>query len=423
VSTKGAVEAYAMPVVEYDLDNGMHVILSRTERVPLIVTNLWYHVGSKDEEPNRTGFAHLFEHMMFQGSQNVGKTEHFKYIQRVGGSLNATTSVDRTNYFETLPSGELELALWLESDRMLTLDVTQENFENQRDVVKEERRQRYENRPYGLVWENMASEVFPTSGYHWTTIGSMEHLDESTIDDVRAFHREYYKPNNSSLAIVGNFDEADARKLIERYFGNIPKGTAIDRRPQVVKPITKQVRLALQDTAKLPAVYMAAQATSVYDRDEYVLDLLAHILDTGRSSRLYRELVYKREIARDLEAFNYANEKAGAFVMSARVQPKSTVNEVEDALWGEVEKLQREPVTAEELEKVKNRVEMMIVASLPELGRRADRLQRAWTFKRDTTQVNRELEVYRSVQPAEIRAAAANYLQRDKMVVAHVLPK
>src|ERR1044071_77274 len=183
---------------EYDLANGLHVILAPMNGAPVVTTNLWYHIGSKDEDPARTGFAHLFEHMMFQGSRNVGKTEHFKYIQRAGGVLNATTSVDRTNYFQSLPSSDLALALWLESDRMLTLDVTEENFQNQRDVVKEEWRQRYVNRPYGLVWENLKRHVFPTSGYHWMTIGSMEHLDRSTIEEVRNFRSEAHTPELQS---------------------------------------------------------------------------------------------------------------------------------------------------------------------------------------------------------------------------------
>ncbi len=259
--------ASSIPFVEYDLDNGLHVILSQSEAVPLVVTNLWYHVGSKDEHPSRTGFAHLFEHMMFQGSRNIGKAEHFKYIQRSGGLLNATTSVDRTNYFETLPSSELELALWLESDRMLALEVTQETFENQRAVVKEERRQRYENRPYGTVWETIVPHLFPTGGYHWTTIGSMEHLDAATIDDVRAFHAEFYKPNNCSLTLVGNFDERLARPLIEKYFGSIPRGAEVNRPPQNLSPIKDNVRLEIHDAIKLQAVYIATQAPPLYARD------------------------------------------------------------------------------------------------------------------------------------------------------------
>jgi zinc protease len=338
-SDNAAVTTAAIPFVEYDLENGLHVILARSDRAPIVMTNLWYHIGSKDENPSRTGFAHLFEHMMFQGSRNVGKTEHFKYIQQAGGVLNATTSVDRTNYFQTLPASELGLALWLESDRMLTLDVTEENFQNQRDVVKEEWRQRYMNRPYGLVWENLMRHVFPSSGYHWTTIGSMEHLDESTIDEVRAFHSTYYQPNNCSLTVCGSFNESEARQLVDRYFAPIPRGGEVLRPRQTVRPIEGEVRLTMQDTVQLAAVYLGWRGAPIFDREEYALDLLGHVLDAGRSSRLYKELVYRREIAREPEAFNYALERSGAFVLNAKVQPGSTPDAVEAALWAEVEKL------------------------------------------------------------------------------------
>ena len=400
----------------------MHVILSKSESVPLIVTNLWYHVGSKDDPPSRTGFAHLFEHMMFQGSRNVGKTEHFKYIQQVGGSLNATTSVDRTNYFETLPMSELELALWLESDRMFSLDVTKENFENQRSVVKEERRQRYENRPYGQVWENIVQHLFPTSGYHWTTIGSMQHLDEATIEDVRAFHAEYYKPNNCSLAVVGNFNEAQARSLIDRYFGGIPRGSEIARRNQTVAPIGGEIRFTMHDSVKLAAVHFAFQASVAFERDEYIMDLLADVLGTGRSSRFYQQLVYQRGIARNINVFNYSNERAGAFSLSAIVQMTHSPEEVEDVMWAELKKVQQDGITLQELEKVKNRTEMAIVSGRTELGRRADQLQQAYTFTGDTGRPNRELEIYRSITPDELQQAARRYLNREESVITHVLP-
>ncbi|MDP4198967.1 MAG: pitrilysin family protein [Bacteroidota bacterium] len=415
--------AASIPFSEYDLDNGLHVILARSTGVPLVTTNLWYHIGSKDEDPTRTGFAHLFEHMMFQGSRNVGKTEHFKYIQQAGGLLNATTSVDRTNYFQTLPSSDLALALWLESDRMLALNVTVENFENQRDVVKEEWRQRYKNRPYGSVWETLMRHVFPTSGYNWITIGSMEHLDRSTIDEVRAFHSTYYKPNNCSLALSGSFDEAEARHLIDRYFGGIPKGEDIVRPIQAIEDIAGSIHLTMEDTVRLAAVHIGWRSAPVFHHDEYVLDLLGHVLDTGRSSRLYRELVYRRQIARETEAFNYSLEKSGAFVVSAKVQPNSTPTEVEAAIWTEIQKVKDDLVSDAELEKVKNRVEMSLVTGRSEQGRRADTLQRAYVFKRDTAQVNRELEIYRSISADELRDAARRYLVHERSVALYVLPK
>jgi zinc protease len=412
-----------MPFTEYDLDNGLHVILAPSHHVPIVVTNLWYHVGAKDDPPARTGFAHLFEHMMFQGSRNIQKAEHFKYVLGAGGALNATTNVDRTNYFETLPSTELETALWLESDRLLALDVTHENFENQRDVVKEERRQRYDNRPYGTVWENVAPRLWAKGGYHSTTIGSMAHLDEATVEDARAFHSEYYKTNNCSLALAGDFKESEARKLIDRYFESIPQGKPVNRSPQIITPTASQVRFTLEDMVKLPAVYLAFQSAPTLNREEYILDLLSFALAGGRSSRLYQELVYRRKIVRSADCYNNGMEKSGVFFFDAKVQPESSVEEVEDALWGEIEKVRRAPLGAMELEKAKNRAEAGVVNSLVELGSRADRMQHGWCFKRDTAHCFKDVEIFRSITAEEIQNAATLHLDSSHCVVGHVVPK
>jgi zinc protease len=421
--TNAAHQAYEMLFTEYDLDNGLHVILAPSHHVPIVVTNLWYHVGAKDDPPARTGFAHLFEHMMFQGSKNIQKAEHFKYVLGAGGALNATTNVDRTNYFETLPSTELEIALWLESDRLLSLNVTHENFENQRDVVKEERRQRYDNRPYGTIWENIASRLWSTGTYHSTTIGSMAHLDEASVEDARAFHAEYYKPNNCSLVLVGDFKGPDAIRLVERYFGSIPKGKPVNRMPYRVSPTSGQVRFTLEDAVKLPAVYIAFQAALTLDREEYVLDLLSCALASGRSSRLYQELVYRRKIARSVDVHNSGMEKSGVFYFDVKVQPESSVEEVEEALWSEIEKVRRAPLSAAELEKAKNRAEMATVDSLVSLGSRADRLQHGWCFKCNTSHCFGEIDIFRSITAEEIQDAATRRLDRSHCVVGHVVPK
>ncbi len=408
---------------EYYLDNGLHVILSESHNAPLVVTNLWYHVGSKDEDPRRTGFAHLFEHLMFQGSKHVGKAEHFKYVQNAGGMLNATTNSDRTNYFETLPSSELELALWLESDRMLTLDVSPENFENQRDVVKEERRQRYDNQPYGTVWENVIDRLFPpTTGYHWTTIGSMAHLEETNVEEVRQFHERWYKPDNCSLALVGDFDEMEARRLIEYYFGGIPKSNGIERPTQVVTPLTEQVRLTMYDNVRLPAIYIVFQGGASFSREEIALDMASDILSNGRSSRLYSRLVWEEKIAKDVSAYQYGNELAGAFVVTAKVHPDQSLERAEAMLWEEIARIGGELVTESELAKSRNQNEAVYVGAMTELARRADHLQRAYTFLGDTSACNRELDRMMSVDRETIRSTAAAYLSPEKAVVVTVLP-
>lgn len=408
---------------EYDLPNGLHVILCPSHTVPLVSLNLWYHVGSKDEDPTRTGFAHLFEHMMFQGSQNIKKAEHFRHVQNVGGTLNATTNQDRTNYFETLPSSEIELAMWLESDRMLALDVTIDNFENQRAVVKEERRQRYDNQPYGTVYENLLLRVFPTSGYHWPTIGSMKHLDETQIDEVVAFHKKFYQPNNASLCLVGDFKRDVAMRLIEKYFGSIPAGPQIVRREQVIEPIAKQVRHTMYDNVQLPAVYIAFQSSHAYSEDEYKLDIVSDVLSKGRSSRLYRELVYKQRIAKEINCYNLSNEKAGMFLVSGVAQIGVQPEQIEEALWMEIARMRSDPAESAELQKVKNKFEAGYVRSLTEVGSRSDHLQRAYTFKRDASLANQELARLLGVTAEEARDAATRYLTPEKAVVLYVLPK
>ncbi len=414
---------YEIPFTEYDLENGMHVILSPTHEVPLVVTNLWYHVGAKDDPPSRTGFAHLFEHMMFQGSRNVGKAEHFKYVQQAGGGLNATTNVDRTNYFETLPSSQLELALWLESDRMMSLNVTTENFENQRAVVKEERRQNYDNRPYGTVWENIASRLWPAGTYHNTTIGSMDDLDQASIEDVIAFHREYYKPNNCSLALVGDFDESNARRLIDRYFAPIPRQAEVKRPRYEIFPVASPVRFTLEDTVKLREISISFQGAEGFAREGYVRDLIGFSLDSARSSRMYQELVYRRKLAREVEAMTARFEKGSALMLECKLQPESSMEEVEDVMWAEIEKLRAEPMSEQELTKLKNRAEMWALSSRVQLGPRADRLQSWWCFKHDTGHLNRDVELYRSITAEEIHRVANQYLNRERSVVCHVVPK
>ncbi len=409
-------------IVEYDLENGLHVILCERHEIPLVAVNVWYRIGSKDEDTHRTGFAHLFEHMMFQGSDNVPKMGHFKFIQDVGGTLNATTSQDRTNYFETLPSSHLGLGLWLESDRMLALNVTQENFENQRAVVKEERRQRYDNRPYGTVYETLLTHVFPTSGYHWATIGSMQHLDDATIDDVIDFHRQHYLPNNASLTIAGSFNESDARRQVEQFFGAIPRGAIPPRRDQIVEPLKEQIRVETQDAVALTLVTLAFQVPAAFTDESYALDIAADILGSGRSSRLYHRLVYKEEIAHEVSVYNVSNEKAGMFVVQAVVQASSTPAEVEAVLWEELQTFLSLGVSEMELQKALNKAESSYIRHLIPLAAQADNLQRARAFTGDTMNAFREIEMLRKVTRNEVQRAAERYLRPSIAVILTVSP-
>ena len=286
----------------YKLDNGLTVILHNDSSAPIVTVNIWYHTGSKDEKPGRTGFAHLFEHMLFQGSLNVGDDKHFILIQGVGGSLNGSTNSDRTNYYETTPSNYLEMLLWLESDRMgwLLPAMTEKKLDNQRDVVKNERRQSYENRPYGLAWENIYFKLYPEEHpYHWSTIGSMEDLSAASLDDIKDFFQSYYGPNNASLVIAGDFDSGQAKVWVEKYFGEIPSG------PEVVHPnpdmpvLTEEVRFMMEDKVQLPRIYFVWNSVSRFDEDEAALDVLGEVLSSGKNSRFYRAMIYDNPISNE----------------------------------------------------------------------------------------------------------------------------
>lgn len=411
-----------IPFTEYDLPNGLHVILSPSDDKPIVAVNLWYHVGSKDEDPSRTGFAHLFEHLMFEGSAHVKKTEHFKYIQNAGGTLNATTSFDRTNYFETLPSHKLELALWLESDRMLSLDVSAENFENQRAVVKEERRQRYDNQPYGRIFETILHHLYPTSGYHWATIGSMQHLDETTIEEVQAFHKKWYMPNNASLAITGMFDTSSAKQLVEKYFGDIPKGIAAKRYEQNIMPVGKKIRLTMNDAVALPAVAIAFQSAELYSPRDHAMDILSNVLSSGRSSRLYKSLVYEKQSAKNVSAYNISLEKSGVFMINCIAQTGVAPEKLEEIIWQELRKVESEGISDSELEKAKNRTIMNRAQSLQQLARRADNLQQAYTYTKRTEAANEELNRLLTLQTSDIQAAARKFLDPESAVTLYTVP-
>src|SRR5271165_967387 len=291
---------------KYKLANGLEVILSEDHRLPLVAVNLWYHVGPMEEKAGRTGFAHLFEHMMFQGSKNVGEKAHFKYLEAAGASdINGTTDFDRTNYFETLPSNQLDLALWLESDRMGFLLETLDGpkLANQRDVVRNERRQSVENAPYGLPEEAMTQATYPAPHpYHAAVIGSHADIEAAQLDDVREFFRQYYTPNNASIAIVGDFDPAAAKQMIEKYFGPIPSGPPVPPVDAKTQPITREKRLTVSDEVELPRVYMQWITAPYYEPGDADANMLAHVMGGGKSSRLYKKLVYELQIAQDVDA-------------------------------------------------------------------------------------------------------------------------
>ncbi len=399
---------------KYTLSNGLDVILHEDHSIPVVAVNVWYHVGSQNEEPDRTGFAHLFEHIMFKGSKHHNR-EYFMPLQEVGANINGSTSTDRTNYYENVPSEYLELALWLESDRMgFLLDaLDQSSFDVERDVVKNERRQSYENRPYGLAGQEIRKALYPPNHpYNWQTIGSQEHLDAASLEDVKDFFRRFYAPNNASVSVAGDIEPAEARRLVEKYFGDLAPVTPVGRIERWVPVLDNEVRLNLEDRVQLQRLYLAWTAPPRFDIDEAPLDVLVAILGEGRSSRLYRSLIYEKQIARDVNAYFSSMEIAGELRVDATVAPGATVEEVEKALIEEIERIQSEPPTAEEVQRAVNRLEAHYIRQLESVGGfggRADLLNFYNVFTGDPGKVNHDFDRYLTISPGDVSRVARTY--------------
>ena len=415
-----------VPFEKYTLPNGLEVILHEDHSTPIVGVNLWYHVGSKNEQPGRTGFAHLFEHMMFQGSKHFDN-DYFAPLQEAGGKLNGSTSRDRTNYWETVPSNYLELAIWMESDRMgfLLPAMTQEKFENQRDVVKNERRQSYENRPYGVVLETLWAALYPPDhSYSWPTIGSMVDIDAATREDVSDFFRRYYHPGNASLCIAGDFDPAEAKRLVEKYFGPIPTGPAVEQPAVRQLSLDQMKRIQMTDRVSLSRLYLAWHTVPLFAEDDAELDMLAEVLAGGETSRMYRSLVREKQIAQDVQAFQYSGEQGGDFMVIATARPGHTLEEVEAAIMAEIAEVKAEPPVAEELSRAINQHETDVVRSLESIsgfGGRADRLNMYNIYAGDPGFLTKDFERYLQVTPEDVSRVAKKYLG-DKFVALAVEP-
>jgi zinc protease len=418
-----------IPIEQHSLENGLRVILSEDHRQPVVSVNLWYNVGSRNERTGRTGFAHLFEHMMFQGSQNVPDTEHIAHIERAGGSMNGSTWLDRTNYFQTLPANRLELALWLESDRMgfLLPALTQEKLDNQRSVVKNERRWRVDNQPYGDWDERIQALVYPTDHpYHHSVIGSMEDLDAATLDDVEAFFRTYYAPNNAVLTICGDFERAEALALVQRYFGEIPRGPEVPPlpgSPAVAPRLERPVRETVTAEVALPRVYLAFRIPPYGSEEFFAADVAATVLATGKSSRLYRSLVRERRLAQSVVAFAFPIVTGAAMlVIWATANPEVEVTDLEAAIWVELEALASHP-KGDEIARALTGIESRQLISLQRVGERADQLSMFATLFGEPERINTELEEYRAVTTERVGRFALEHLGRDAGAVLTYLPR
>jgi zinc protease len=417
-----------VPIQRHALDNGLRIVLSRDPRAPLVAVNLWYDVGSKHERPGKTGFAHLFEHMMFQGSAHVEKGQHFSMVQAAGGTLNASTWLDRTNYFETLPGHELELALWLESDRMASLlpAMTQEKLDNQRDVVKNERRYSVDNQPYGDWDERIQGLVYPDDHpYHHSTIGSMEDLSAASLDDVGEFFSTYYAPNNAVLTVAGDFEPDAALEAIGRYFGPIPRNETLPAPPDMTLPASLggAVRVTAPDQVPLPRIYLAHRippfGTDAFDR----FDVAADVLSSGRASWLYANLVRTQRLAQDVSVFVFPIVGgASMFVAWATAQQGVDPATLEGALLAELDRLGADGPTDADLERVRNLQASRSAASLERISERADRLSMYACLFDDPGRINEEVSRYAAVDAAQVADAMRTGITEDNRVTLTYVP-
>lgn len=408
---------------EYTMDNGLHVILHENHSTPIVAISVLYHVGSKNEDTSRTGFAHFFEHLLFEGSKHIARGEFDKYIQQAGGYNNANTSQDRTFYFEVLSSNQLELGLWLESERMLHAKIEEIGLETQREVVKEEKRLRVDNQPYGSLLEDVFSRAYTQHPYRWVPIGSMEHLNAATLEEFMEFYKTFYVPNNATLSIAGDIDIETTKKLVDKYFSGIPKGTGEIPRPNVVEPKqTKEIRDTVYDEIQLPAVVQAYHIPAQGTEDHYALQVLSSILSGGESARFQRVVKNEQEKALQVFGFPFPLEDPGLFVTLGICNMGVDPADLEKAMDEQVERLKNEPVTEKELQKVINQLETQFVEQNRQMSGIAENLANYHVYYGEANLINTELERYRKVSAADVQRVAKQYFIPQNRVNLYYLP-
>jgi zinc protease len=418
-----------VPYVQFTLPNGLDVILHEDHRVPLVAVSAWYHVGSAREKPGRTGFAHLFEHIMFEGSGHVAEGNFDNWLEAAGGDNNGSTDNDRTNYWETVPSNALELALFLESDRMgyLLDSLNLEKVNVQRDVVKNERRQSYENRPYGMAFLKLPEELFPPNHpYHWPVIGSMEDLTAASYEDVVQFFKSWYGPNNTSLVVAGDVDPAQARHLVEKWFSDVPRGAPV---PPIAAPpavLTSEKRLTLEDHVQLSRLYLAWLSPPLFAPGDEAMNVLSRVLASGKNSRLYKRLVYDLQIAQDVSASQNSGPLGSAFILIVTAREGHGLSEMEKVVSEELAKVKRDPPAPRELERAVNQIEAAFYNGLERVGGFggvADQLNAYEFYAGRPDYFAEDLARYTSLDPKDIQAAASRYLRDDARLVLSVVPQ
>ena len=409
---------------EYDLPNGLHVILHQDHSAPVIVTSVMYHVGAKDEQPNRTGFAHFFEHLLFEGTKNIDRGEWFKIVSSNGGKNNANTSDDRTYYYEIFPSNNLELGLWMESERLMHPVINQIGVDTQNEVVKEEKRLRIDNQPYGNILKAVKEKMFTNHPYRWTTIGEMEHLDAAKLEEFQAFFKKFYVTENAVLVVAGDFQKDQAKKWIADYFGAIPKGAAPVKQQYEELPISKEIHANWEDpNVQIPMIITAYRTPSMKTREARILDMISTILSDGKSSRLYKKLVDTDKKALDVGAINFSQEDFGTYLIYALPVGETPLTDLTSAFSGEIKKLQTELISEREYEKLLNKFENQFVNANSNVEGVAHSLATYYLLYKDVKLINSELELYRSITREEIRDVAKKYLNDNQRLVLEYGPE
>ena len=417
--------AQKVAFTEYDLKNGLHVILHQDKSAPVVAVSVMYHVGSKNEKPDRTGFAHFFEHLLFEGSDNIKRGEFMKIVSSNGGQNNANTSQDRTFYYEVFPSNQLETGLWLESERMYHPVINEIGVKTQNEVVKEEKRMRVDNQPYGNFITEIMKRLFTKHPYNWVPIGSMEHLDASTLQEFIAFNKKYYTPNNAALVIAGDIDIEKTKSLVNDYFSEIPAGVSVEKVNIQEDPITKEtIDTAYDNNIQIPAIMTAYRTPGMTSKESIALELASSVLSSGASSRMYKKMVDDKKEALQVGCFNYALEDYGAYITYALPNGKFTLDALLKDMDEEIVKLQNEPISETEFTKIRNQYENDYIGKNAKVLGVAENLADGYTFQnKNTNHINEELDEVRKVTREDIQNVVKKYLNRNQRVVVYYLPK
>ncbi|MDT0556440.1 M16 family metallopeptidase [Patiriisocius hiemis] len=418
------INAQKVEFEEYTLDNGLHVILHQDNTVPVVVTSVMYHVGAKNEAPGRSGFAHFFEHLLFEGTKNIERGKWFEMVSSNGGSNNANTTDDRTYYYEIFPSNNLELGLWMESERMLHPIINQIGVDTQNEVVKEEKRLRVDNQPYGNILKAIKENMFKVHPYKWTTIGEMEDLDAATLEEFRAFNEKFYVPNNATLVVAGDINKADTKKMIKDYFAAIPRGADVPEIDIKEPALTSQIDAKYYDpNIQIPALIHAYRTPAMTERDAYVLDMISSILSEGKSSRLYKKLVDEQKQALQVQAINLKQEDYGTYAVFGLPLNNTSLETLTEEIDEEIVKIQTELISEREFEKLQNIYENRYVNANSTIAGIANSLADYHVFYEDTSLINKQNEIYRSITREEIRDVAKKYLNPNQRVRLEYLPE